>query len=134
MPQASVSSAPPHHLCLSLQASLHLHHSIIAAIRVENCIGKHAHAQFPHDYEDNETWQCGSKVESRNESEQVGVVFQWATSRATEACRVSGKGRAPAARLSAAAASVPDSQLIRSQIPPVSHRHHLISLLLVLLE
>lgn len=139
MPQASVFSAPPHHLCLSLQAYLHLHHSIIAAIRVGKRIGKHAHAQFcHHDYEGNETLQCGSKVKSRNETEKVGLVFQRAMAHATRACSVSvptpGKGRTPADPLSPAAASVPDRQLIRIQIPSVSHRHDPISLIVVLLE
>lgn len=100
MPQASIFSAPPHHLCLSLQAYFHLHHSIFAAIIVENHIGKQAHAQFcHHDYEENETLQCGIKVKSRNETAKVGLVFQWVMSHATR-CSVSvpmpGKGGTPA--------------------------------------
>lgn len=90
MPQASIFSDPPPHLCLSLQAYFHLHHSIFAAIRVENHIGKQAHAQFcHHDYEENETLQYGIKVKSRNETAKVGLVFQWVVSHAARACSVS---------------------------------------------
>lgn len=122
VPQASVFSAP-HHLCLPFQAHLHLQHSIMAAIRVETRKGKHAEF-WHHDYEENQTLQCGSKVQSRNE--------RWALSSSGPCLMLPMHAAFPCRRLGKV---VPRPtlrlrllSLLRIQIPSVSQRHDLISL------